>query len=50
LIREKKDLLQKKYLYLIEGQEFVLVKLAITIILTELEFWGLDIKVGFCSG
>jgi hypothetical protein len=33
----KKNLLQKEYLYLIEGQEFVLVKLATIIIPTKLE-------------
>jgi hypothetical protein len=50
LVREKKDLSQKEYLYLIEGQELVLVKPAIAIIPTKLKPWGLDIGVGFCPG
>jgi hypothetical protein len=50
LVYEKKDLSQKEYLYLIERQEPVLVKPAITIIPTKLEPWGLDIGVGFYPG
>jgi hypothetical protein len=46
----RERLIIKKYLYLIEGQEFILVKPITAIIPTKIEPWGLDIRVGFCPG